>query len=206
MKRVNPFLILIGFLFLASCGNKGDGSIAIQPFEKLDQEVMDSISSRLGRAYNCNVVQLKSISLPQNAFIHVKSPRYRADSLLVYLKHIKPDSIAYIIGLTDKDISTTKRDKRGEVRQPEYKYQDWGVFGLGYRPGSSCVISTFRVHKTDRQTFIQRMQKIAIHEIGHNKGLSHCPSVGCVMQDAAETIRTIDQVGFELCEKCKREI
>jgi archaemetzincin len=47
---------------------------------------------------------------------------------------------------------------------------------------------------------------VAIHEIGHNLGLKHCSTPKCVMQDAVETIKTVDVAGVELCNSCKKEI
>jgi archaemetzincin len=50
------------------------------------------------------------------------------------------------------------------------------------------------------------MQKVAVHEVGHNRGLRHCSTRLCVMNDAAETVRTIDRVGLLLCEKCHERV
>ena len=57
-----------------------------------------------------------------------------------------------IIGLTSKDISVTK----GNIA-------DYGVMGLGYRPGNACVASNFRLSKSGESQFY----KIALHELGH---------------------------------------
>ena len=141
-----------------------------------------------------------------NAFVNIKSPRYRADSLLIDLFQNRPDSIDYLLGITSKDISTTKRDSKGNIRQPKSKYLDWGIFGLGYKPGVSCVISTYRLNNGKSDLLISRVQKIAVHEIGHNMGLDHCETEKCVMQDAVETISTVDNEGFELCERCYKKL
>ena len=50
-----------------------------------------------------------------------------------------------------------------------------------------------------------RMQKIAIHEIGHNLGLQHCADTTCVMQDAVESIKTIDRSTQTYCPACKQK-
>ena len=121
--------------------------------------------------------------------------------LIDLLKH-KPDSISYILGVTSKDISTTKRNSDGTTKTPESKYSDWGIFGLGYRPGQSCVVSTFRIKHAEHDVFVSRMEKISIHEIGHNMGLKHCETENCVMQDAVETIKTVDNVSNQLCTNC----
>lgn len=203
MKKL-LILVLISS-FLGSCSYRAD-RIAIQPFNDLDQQTVDSVSSILNRKFDSKVYVLSKKTLPKSSFVNVKSPRYRADSLLKYLKSIKPDSIDLILGLTSNDISTTKRDKNGEIKEPKSRYEDWGIFGLGYRPGPACVISTFRIRNTSKKQFIERIQKIATHEIGHNIGLKHCPNEKCVMQDAAETIATVDKAGFELCDDCRRKV
>ena len=202
---MNRFIIIIVTLLLLSCSSKPN-YIGIQPYGKIDQKIIDSVSGILKRAYNLEVLILEGKKLPKNAFVNIKSPRYRADSLLVDLVNNRPDSINYLIGITSKDISTTKRDSKGNIKQPESKYLDWGIFGLGYKPGVSCVISTYRLNNVKSDLFISRVQKIAVHEIGHNMGLDHCETEKCVMQDAVETITTVDTEGFELCEKCHRKL
>lgn len=103
-------------------------------------------------------------------------------------------------------ISTTKYDKDGNILKPESKYADWGVFGLGYMPGTSCVVSTYRLKTTDKKLFYNRVKKVVIHELGHNLGLDHCPDKHCVMTDAVEKISTIDNEAHELCGKCRDKI
>ncbi len=108
--------------------------------------------------------------------------------------------------MTNKDISFTKKDKKGNIKQPEYKYKDWGIFGLAFVPGSSCIISTHRLKK-NKSKFVERFNKVCIHELGHNLGLKHCKFHGkCVMRDAAETIKTVDHVDLILCDNCKQKI
>jgi len=111
----------------------------------------------------------------------------------------------FIIGLTDKDISTTKYSNTSTktIKEPTYKYADWGIFGLGFMPGKSCIVSTFRLKE---KNFRSRFIKICCHELGHNFGLPHCSDKSCIMQDAAETIKTIDNVKLNLCNSCKKKI
>ena len=58
------------------------------------------------------------------------------------------------------------------MKKPKSKYEDWGIFGLGYRPGNAAMVSTFRLRKPGLT--IERLQKVVTHEIGHNLGLKHC--------------------------------
>lgn len=181
MKYILSFIIF--FTVLVACKLTQESPvIGIQPYEEFDEHLTKEIYEALEEVYGLRIVILPEVKMPETAFIDVKSPRYRADSLLKHLKKNKPDSVDYVLGLTLKDISTTKRDKSGKIKEPEYKYGDWGVMGLGYRPGPSCVISTFRIKIADNELFLERLKKISVHEIGHNLGLKHCGTSFCVMQ------------------------
>ncbi len=182
-----------------------DKVVVLQPVEFQNETLIDSVKSAISRYYGYRIHVNESIQFPERAFVNVKSPRFRADTMLHAFSRGCPDSVAVILGVTNKDISTTKRNPDGSVLEPKSRYEDWGVFGLGRRPGNASIISTFRV-KGGSKLQIERMQKIALHELGHNLGLKHCPSEGCVMRDAAEKISTIDQVKAQLCENCLKEI
>ena len=204
MKKLFLFLSIS---LLIACSKDRKTTIGIQPFNNFPESISDSIASAINNVYNFKTVQLEIQQLPKTAFINVKSPRYRSDSLLKLLAKNKPDYIDYILGLTTQDISTTKRNKDGSTKKPLSRYSDWGVFGLGYRPGPSCIVSTFRYKTKNQSLFIERLQKICVHEIGHNLGLPHCTSgLKCVMQDAAETIKTIDNIELNLCISCKKQL
>lgn len=201
----------LGFLFLvtallASCRQKVE-TVAIQPFGAVPNSHIDSVKNAVGRIYGFRVHVLPRQELPKSSFVHIKSPRYRADSVIAYLKRKKHDTLGLVLGLTIRDISATKRDGVGRVLKPERKYIDWGVFGLGYCPGVSCVVSEYRLGEKGTARFYDRLSKICIHEIGHNLGLPHCRSnKSCVMQDAVESIKTIDREGISLCADCAEKI
>ncbi len=186
---------------------KKEKIIGIQTFGIFDKSLIDTIKITIEDIYGHRVLVLPKMSLPKSAFINVKSPRYRGDTLLRILRRNKPDSINYVLGLTEKDISTTKRDKYGNIKKPKYKYSDWGIFGLGYCPGPSCIVSTYRIKSSDKTKFIERFKKVCIHELGHNMGLRHCKAHDkCVMRDADETIKTVDNENLALCKTCKNLI
>ena len=203
-------LLLLSCLFF-SCVNKHQAEskmpvIGIQPFGNFDTSLTSQLAGDIEEFYGLSVYILPPVDLPDFAFINVKTPRYRADSLLKHLKRIRPDTIDFILGLTSKDISTTKRELTGTIKEPASKYEDFGIFGLGYCPGQSCVVSTFRYKNVSHEQFYKRFLKICIHELGHNFGLTHCPSPNCLMNDANETIQTIDDADFFHCEHCQRKL
>ncbi|MFN6945091.1 MAG: hypothetical protein ACK4ND_09085 [Cytophagaceae bacterium] len=201
--------ILLLFLFVLnfSCSKPVNKKIiAIQPLGIVSPEIIRSIQESVELFYGSQVIINSAIPVPDDFFVNYKSPRYCADSIIHYLKVTKPDSVDHILAVTGYDISTSIKDSFGNIKEPKGKYRDWGIFGLGYRPGSSCIVSTFRLKHKDRKIFLERMNKVSLHELGHNFNLPHCTNNDCFMQDAAESIKTIDKVSLQLCGSCVRKI
>jgi archaemetzincin len=200
MKLYLAFVVL-----LVSCHNRGPIRVGIQPLGNVDSTVTRAVLKTINQTFAAEVHLLPSQPPPASAFTNIKTPRYRADRIIEKFKKEKPVSLDYVIVVTELDISVTKRDALGNIKKPQNKYEDWGVFGYGYRPGPSCVISSFRLKNPPSKTK-RRLEKVALHELGHNLGLPHCSDEECVMQDAAETIQTIDKIDGAFCENCRHKI
>ena len=185
-------LILIGLTLFSCQEKKNTGNengkkpivIQIQPFSDVDKDLTVEIAEGIKNVYP-RVEILAPIDLPKTSFYQPRN-RYRADSIIRYLSQNTPNGFVKI-GLTNKDISVTK----GTI-------PDFGVMGLGYRPGKSCVASTFRLNKNNRNL---QFYKVAIHELGHTQGLKHCQEKTCFMRDAEGGNRTDELTAF--CTKCK---
>jgi archaemetzincin len=170
--------------------------VYLQPLgEALPDEDVKLVERALVAFYGVEVKVLERATLPKAAWYPARN-RWRAEKLLAFLDERKPADAARILGLTSVDISTTKG-----------KHIDWGVLGLGDLGGSAGVISTFRAKKGARDaTHVrQRLAKVAVHEIGHTLGLPHCPTVGCLMEDAEGTVKKTD-TEYDLCANCRRQL
>lgn len=181
-------------------------TVGIAQLGEIPITVCDTVKKAIQYIYGFNVVILKKEEIPKQFFVNIKLPRYRADSLIRYLKRKANDSVRFVTGITGYDISTTKYDEDGNILTPASKYADWGVFGLGYMPGPSCIVSTYRLKTADKKLFYNRIKKVVVHELGHNLGLDHCSDKHCVMTDAVEKISTVDNEAMELCGKCRNKI
>lgn len=195
----NYLLLVLTFLILACSSTpvkkeqqqtKSDrpattSQIDIQPFQDLPDSNIQYVVTELKKIIPSVTLKAK-IPLPKSAYYKARN-RYRADSLIDYLSRNTQEG-HITIGLTYKDISTTKDE-----------YADWGVMGLGFCPGNACVVSTFRLSKTEKQ---MQLFKVAIHELGHTQGLQHCEVKSCFMRDAEGRNPTNEETEF--CPKCKK--
>lgn len=179
--------ILILILAFISCTNTKEQHqkiIVIQPLGNFNTEEAKEVYNKI-RTINSNVVLRSNIPFPKNAYYQPRN-RYRADSIIKTIKNnIGKDSV--IVGLSNSDISVTKG-----------KIKDWGVMGLGYHPGKSCVVSDYRLRKQNKN---EQFYKVVLHELGHTEGLPHCPTKTCLMRDAEGKNHIDEETDF--CLKCK---
>jgi archaemetzincin len=185
-------LMVVLCLQLLSCNNDHQSktgtlhTVRIHPFEGFSPVLADSLATSLSVIFD-NVVVDSVQPLPLSAFQKVRN-RYRADTLIQSLAGLSGKGTA-VIGLTHHDISTTKPP-----------HQDWGVMGLGYQPGPSCVVSTYRLKRKSHAN----LYKLALHELGHNSGLPHCEDDHCYMRDANGGYPLDELTGF--CSSCREDL
>jgi len=200
-KNTTCYLIkskLIIGLFLISIGicmsfewtpvSEKDVIIYIQPLGKVKSEYVNYVKKSVMDFYGYNCIIKTEIDLT-NDILSGSKTRYNANKILE-----KYNSNSNLVLITEKDIAYKKSSQ----------YPEWGIFGLGLRPGKVCVISTFRLRKNvSKAKMLVRLKKVALHEIGHNLGLSHCINHReCMMNDADCTIKQVDKERIWFCQKC----
>jgi archaemetzincin len=168
--------------------NKID-TIHILPFGNVKKSVVDDVFKGLTDFYHKEIVIEKSIPL-DNKLLAASKTRFSADSILKRFKSSKN-----ILVITEVDIVHPKDKIRKE----------FGIFGLGLKPGNVCVVSSFRLKRNASPTlFTERLQKVSIHEVGHNLGLHHCAKdPECMMSAANGTIKQVDHEKIMFCDNCR---
>lgn len=186
MKKIT--LLLVVFLLASSFVTTKPKTIYIQPLGNVNQEYVNYIKKAVENFYGYKCVIKSKLNIT-NDILAASKTRYEAGKILK-----KYNSKDNVLLLTEKDIAHRKSSK----------FPEWGIFGLGYRPGTTCVISTFRLKKNvSKTTFLERLKKVSLHEIGHNLGLAHCTNnKKCLMNDAGGTVKQVDREKIWFCKKC----
>jgi archaemetzincin len=181
-NRIKFSLLLVCFIFIFPVVIYAQ-SIVVVPMGKIDDKLVEQTVQKLKES-GMQVTLSKKESMPTGSY-YVPRKRYRADNIIASLRKRAAKNEVYL-ALTSQDISTSVHNQK-----------DFGVMGLGYVPGNASVVSSFRIKN---KNFLYR---IALHEIGHNKGIDHCPSKNCFMMDAEKKDRTSEMLLF--CDKCKKK-
>lgn len=194
MARAIQLVLTLFFFACKSEQNQTSKKIEIIYFGGFDTTLISQIKCDISLFYHLETSKVRQANLPQSAF-YLPRKRYRADSLIHYLKNQKPGNNNMSVGLCAEDISVSINNN-----------QDWGVFGYGYCPGNACIISTFRLKKKEKNGFKHRLKNVILHEIGHNLGLSHCLNPNCLMADAKGKISSVEGENRKLCKNCQSSI
>ncbi|MEO5618698.1 MAG: hypothetical protein ABIS67_13105 [Candidatus Eisenbacteria bacterium] len=139
---------------------------------------------------------LSAKPLPESAFYRPRK-RYRGERLLRWLDAGEPSGASKVLGLMSRDLSVTK----GQV-------YDWGVMGVAELSRRAGVVSIHRLggHSASTRRIARRAGQVAVHELAHTFGLSHCPTPGCIMNDAQGGIGPVDRSSGSFCGKCDRRL
>ncbi|MES2616653.1 MAG: archaemetzincin [Bacteroidota bacterium] len=192
---------LLFMLLLSGCDSENtheilnDRTVQLVALNSDNTALIEHLKKKITAFYGCKVTIIQQLQTPSNCYIP-ENNRYSADSILKFLLHQKKEG-EVIQGLMETDICTAKNNN-----------PYWGVFGLGYCPGSSSVISTFRIEKksNSKELLLRRMTNVSLHELGHNFGLAHCKDSTCLMKSAKGLIKNVSDPHPKLCDKCSREL
>lgn len=122
--------------------------------------------------------------------------QYNSSQILLQLIRSAPADALKILGVASVDLFI-----------PILTY----VFGEAQLNGIGALVSLHRLNNRlyglpdNDQLLRERLNKEAIHELGHTFGLLHCSTPGCVLSPSTY-VEDIDQKNDQVCHECRAHL
>lgn len=166
-------------------------SIVLVPIGAVDPAVLQwlSVSLRDSLRMRCDLSPTRID--PAEAF-HSGRQQYHSTKLLARLAEMPASDNARLLGIASVDLFI-----------PILTF----VFGEAQLGNRAALISTHRLQQSfyglppDENLFYERVEKEAIHELGHAIGLIHCKRFDCVMH-FSNSIEQVDLKSNLFCDAC----
>lgn len=162
--------------------------ILIVPVGEVETAVLEDICSVVQETFNRNCQPASGLPKPDYAF-HRGRGQYAAQEILQRLRY---DGAERVLGVVDLDLFV-----------PWLNF----VFGLADPPGRRALIAIPRLRQdfyglpANRELFLKRAVKEAVHELGHTYGLDHCQDRRCVMA-FSNSLADTDYKRQVFCQGC----
>ncbi|MFA6467443.1 MAG: archaemetzincin family Zn-dependent metalloprotease [Bacteroidota bacterium] len=166
-------------------------AIYLAPFGIIEEDVLSTLEICLWQVYGFDIRRIPPLPDP-SAALDVKNNQYNSSLVLKDLLKKIPKDAEKVLGITSRDLFI-----------PMLSF----VFGHAQLNGPAAIVSLARLHQDfyhlpeNRELFLHRVMKEAIHEIGHTFGLIHCPDLNCAMS-LSNAIQFVDKKNGELCNNC----
>ena len=169
-------------------------NIEIIYFGQIENFVLDYLKENLSKVFDAQVYVGEARDSPEYAY-NKKRNQYLSSVILTNLARLKAQD-KKILAIINKDLYV-----------PELNF----VFGEADPLNGICIISLVRLRQSyyglleDRDMFLQRTLKEAVHELGHLFNLGHCPKPKCVMYFSNSLLDT-DRKDYNFCDNCKKSL
>ena len=153
-------------------------------------DLLEKVRARLAHEYEVPVTANVSVERPDDAF-DPRRGQHASGRILAWLA-ARPPAGGRVLGLTDVDLFI-----------PILTF----VFGEAQLGGRAAVVSTARLADASQVPGLParialRLQKEAVHEVGHTFGLLHCRDATCAMA-RSPSLRHVDAKSPSLCRACR---
>jgi archaemetzincin len=158
-------------------------------------ELRKRLGESVSRTFGCSVSTDEPAIDPEFAFDLARG-QYYASRLLERLSVCVGADDGRVLGVTMLDLYV-----------PVLTF----VFGEAQLSGRCAVISAHRLREefyglpARAELVAERLEKAALHELGHTYGLHHCEDWECVMA-SAHAVERVDVKGSTFCAECLRQI
>jgi archaemetzincin len=177
-------------------------AIELQPLGDVESDVLESLCPALQETFGVTV-RIRTGALAIDQFFDEHRGQYNSTAILHSLYH--PDSSKH-----RTHPLRSQRDTRlvGVTRHDLFIPILTYVFGEAALGGDVAVVSYHRFRNElyglppDHNLLLERIRKVATHEVGHTLGLVHCLLQECVMH-AASYVEELDLKGHDFCPACR---
>jgi len=169
--------------------------IVLKPIGKIDAEIMAQLKETLAALFGCPV-ETAPLSLDLTKAYDARRAQYLASAIIDGLKREPRIKGEKVLGIVDVDLYA-----------PHLNF----VFGQADIAAETAVISLCRLRQEfyslpgDRELFLQRTTKEAVHELGHLLGMGHCPDSKCVMH-FSNSLADTDWKQAAFCTRCQPKL
>ena len=167
--------------------------IYVAPLGDLAQEHLECVTESITEQFGTEVKVMPNLGPPAYA-LNVSRGQYNSNAILKKLIEICPADGLKILGVTPFDLFS-----------PIFAF----VFGEAQFGGKCTVISSFRLRgdmdghaSRGCPPLGNRLEKEAIHELGHTFGLRHCSDSDCVMHYSTG-VQCADRKFAFFCPACR---
>lgn len=170
-------------------------SILVIPFGKVDRNALDFLARALRETYRCDTVVENKTAVPDKTY-NDRRKQYNSTRILKSMEKIKHRTDESILGVIDADLYV-----------PGLNF----VFGEADVLARIAVIGLPRLRQEyyglepDRDLFLLRAAKEAIHELGHTRGLGHCSDRSCIMH-FSNSLPDTDAKEPAFCTECRNKL
>ena len=165
-------------------------TVYLAPLAFYEEDVLTALSGLIQGTFRVEVKRLH-LDMDISTAYSTSRNQYSADKLMRALVDMAPDD-GKLLAILDVDIFV-----------PIFTF----IFGQAQLNGNVAMLSTWRLRpethgaEMDRNLFLERLFKEALHELGHAFGLKHCYNPGCVM-NFSPTVDHVDEKTFKFCPRC----
>jgi archaemetzincin len=171
-------------------------SLCLVPIYFSDRHAMiERLAERLGRTFGL-AVQIRPPWFDPELPFDPSRGQYNSTLFLAQLLRGLDPGASKVLGVTSVDLFV-----------PVLTF----VFGEAQLDGKAAVVSAHRLRNEayglppDEAVFLERLDKEALHELGHTYGLVHCTNPNCVMRSSTY-VEEIDLKAADFCPPCRSEI
>lgn len=171
------------------------GSIGIVSLGEAQGDEEARVLQALGARFHLPGVVMSPQPLIED-YLDARRGQYDALGILGWLEALYPESPDRVLAIAQVDLCL-----------PVLTF----VFGEARLGGRVALVSTHRLREAfygrpeDRDLLLSRLEKEAIHEVGHLLSLTHCLDRNCVMH-ASHGVMDTDVKSAFLCASCRAEL